>query len=296
MFKRKDILLAAFFLIILSSSCSIFNNPTKINKFVEIKTNKGDFILGLYEGTPLHRDNFLNNCHNMQYDSTLIYSAMPNGINKIGLPVDKKEDDILYDLFPDSGIPPELNTKLIHKTGAIGMYRINNDKNPKTLSDNILFYLVDGIPTNEKLLRTLEAKQNIPMVAEYIKIFLQEPGHKHFEDSLTKYKQNKDNDKYSRLYIQLTDSIKPRIKADGKNLFSLSKFQIDQYTNIGGIPIYDGQYTVFGEIVAGLNILETLANVRTGLFNKPKANIYVLSTKILTKKEYKASVKATNNK
>ncbi|MDY0142112.1 MAG: peptidylprolyl isomerase [Bacteroidales bacterium] len=287
MFKRKNNLLAAFFLMIFVSSCTIFNNPAKINKFVEIKTNHGDFILGLYEGTPLHRDNFLKNCHNMQYDSTLIYSVMPNGMHKIGLPVNEKEDDLLFDSFPDNTINPEFNPKLINKTGAVGMYRINNDKNPEQVSDNILFYIIDGIPANQKLLRTLEAKRNAPLIADYISTFLKEPGHKHFEDSLNQYKTNRNNDKFTQLYVQLTDSVKPRIKADGKSLFVLDKFQIDKYTNLGGVPIYDGQYTVFGEIVLGNEILKTLSNTRIGLFNKPKTNIYVLSTQILTKKEYK---------
>ncbi|MDD2635150.1 MAG: peptidylprolyl isomerase [Bacteroidales bacterium] len=287
MLQRKKNLLAAFFLLFLVSSCTIFNNPAKINKYVEIKTNQGDFILGLYEGTPMHRDNFLKNCNNMKYDSTLIYSVMPNGMHKIGLPVNKKEDDILLESFPENTIEPEFNKKLINKTGAVGMYRANNDKNPEKLSNNMLFYIIEGLPSNQKLLNTLEAKRNAPIIADYITSFLKEPGHQHFEDSLTLYKTNRNNDKYTQLYVKLTDSIKPRIKADGKNLFVLDKFQTNTYTSVGGAPIYDGQYTVFGEIVQGNEILKTLSKARKGLFNKPKTNIYVLSTKILTKKEYK---------
>jgi cyclophilin family peptidyl-prolyl cis-trans isomerase len=63
----------------------------------------------------------------------------------------------------------------------------------------------------------------------------------------------------------------------------------------GGAPIYDGQYTVFGEIVLGNDIIKTLSDVRIGMYNKPKTNIYIISTNILTKKEYKNYKKSTNN-
>ncbi|MBN2777525.1 MAG: peptidylprolyl isomerase [Bacteroidales bacterium] len=295
MFKRKIILLAALITMFFISSCSIFNNPTSIKSFVKVKTTEGDFVIGLYEGTPKHRDNFINNAQNGTYDSVLIYSVVPHGMIKAGLPLNNEEEDFLTTNFIKTSIESEINSKLIHKTGSFGMYRLDNDKNPDRLSDPQLFYFIDGIPLDEKTLKTLETKRNAPLIADYIRVFLDEPQNKFLEDSLTQYKISGDKENYRRLYLELTDSVKPRIKSDGKELFVLDKFQIDKYLEHGGAPIYDGQYTVFGEIVLGNEIIKTLSDVRIGMYNKPKANIYILSTSVLSKKEYKNYKKSTNN-
>jgi cyclophilin family peptidyl-prolyl cis-trans isomerase len=294
MFKRKIILLAALITMFFISSCSIFNNPTSMKSFVEVKTTEGDYIIGLYEGTPKHRDNFIFNAQNGTYDSVLVYSVVPNGMIKAGLPLSKDEEDFLLSNFNGNLLEPEINSKLIHKTGSVGMYRLNNDKNANRLSDAQLFYLIDGIPLDEKTLKTLETKRNAPLIADYIRVFLDEPQNKFLEDSLTKYKIDGDKENYRRLYLELTDSIKPRIKSDGKELFVLDKFQIEQYMEHGGAPIYDGQYTIFGEIVSGIEIIKTLSGVRIGMYNKPKANIYILSTSVLSKKAFKNYMKSTN--
>lgn len=295
MFRRKNILLAALITMFFMSSCSILDNPARIKTFVEVKTSEGNFIIGLYEGTPKHRDNFIYNAQNGTYDSVLVYSVVPNGMIKAGLPLGNDEEDFLLSNFNGNSLEPEINNKLIHKTGSVGMYRLNNDKNTDRLSDSQLFYFIDGIPLDEKTLKTLETKRNAPLIADYIRVFLDEPQNKFLEDSLTKYKIDGDKDNYRRLYMELTDSIKPRIKSDGKELFVLNEFQMEQYLQFGGAPIYDGQYTVFGEIVLGNDIIKTLSDVRIGMYNKPKTNIYIISTNILTKKEYKNYKKSTNN-
>ena len=57
--------------------------------------------------------------------------------------------------------------------------------------------------------------------------------------------------------------------------------QLRAYETIGGAPNLDGKYTVFGEIVIGLNIVEKISEVETGRGNRPKQNIYILSMKVL---------------
>jgi len=287
MFRRFFVIPVALIAVSIISSCSLLNNPAKIKTYVEVKTTEGSFILGLYEGTPLHKDNFIKNSNENVYDSTLIYSTIPNSIHKFGLKPGKKEEHLLNRTKDGSKINQEINPQLMNKTGAVGMLRANNDKNPEMQSDNYLFYLVEGIKTDEKLLKTLEAKRNAPIIADYITVFLSEPGHQHYDDSLRLYKSTGNKDNYRELYIQLTDSIKPRLKEDGIELFSLSKKQISTYTEFGGVPIYDGQYTIFGEIVAGIDILENLSSIKTGLYNKPVNDIYILSTRIIPKKEFK---------
>ncbi|HOZ30084.1 MAG TPA: peptidylprolyl isomerase [Bacteroidales bacterium] len=252
-----------------------------------INTDQGDFIVGLYEGTPLYRDNFLANVNSGVYDSCLVYSVIPNGIMKAGLPDKTEEDDFMNDNFTKNALTPESNPKIINKTGAVGMLRLPNEQNPDRLSDTKLFYLVQGISLDEKTLKTLEAKRNAPLIADYLTIYLNKPENLIFKDSLDFYKAIGMTKEWSSLYSKLTDKIIPEIEKDGKKLFRLNKYQYNIYTTNGGAPVYDGQYCVFGEIVDGIEILQKLSETNVGLFNKPKKNIYILSTKKLTYKEYK---------
>jgi cyclophilin family peptidyl-prolyl cis-trans isomerase len=262
-------------------------NPTKINTYVHFTTTGGDFVIGLYEGTPLHKDNFIQNVSNKTYDSTLVYSVISNGLIRMGLPENTNEDDFLKENFNSASIQEEINPKLINKTAAVGMLRLSNSGNPEKFSDSQLFYLVEGIKTDAKTLKTMEAKRNAPMISDYMTVYLNLPENKVYKDSLDHYKIERKNTEWSRLYAELSKNIIPKIEMDGKELFEMTDYQIEVYSQIGGAPVYDGQYTIFGEIVYGNEILTKLTGFKTNLYNQPKENIYILSARILTKKEFK---------
>jgi len=52
-----------------------------------------------------------------------------------------------------------------------------------------------------------------------------------------------------------------------------SKAEIQTYTKIGGAPHLDGDYTVFGEVIKGLNVLDKLMNVQVDANNRPLKDI-----------------------
>lgn len=51
--------------------------------------------------------------------------------------------------------------------------------------------------------------------------------------------------------------------------FSYTDEQLKIYTSIGGAPHLDGEYTVFGEVVMGLQILERISKVKTDKNDRP---------------------------
>ena len=56
--------------------------------------------------------------------------------------------------------------------------------------------------------------------------------------------------------------------------------QVEAYTTVGGTPHLDGQYTVFGEVVEGLEIVDAIAKVKTGYMDVPVEPV-VMSIEIL---------------
>ncbi len=49
--------------------------------------------------------------------------------------------------------------------------------------------------------------------------------------------------------------------------------QIKTYETIGGTPFLDNQYTVFGEVIDGLDVIDKIAAVQTGAMNRPVKDV-----------------------
>ena len=50
---------------------------------------------------------------------------------------------------------------------------------------------------------------------------------------------------------------------------SFTKEQAEAYATIGGTPFLDGEYTVFGEVVEGLEVIDKIASVTCGPMDRP---------------------------
>jgi len=70
------------------------------------------------------------------------------------------------------------------------------------------------------------------------------------------------------------------IRAGVDSVFEVSgakfKFTEEQrkiYTSVGGYPSLDGEYSVFGEVVEGLEVLDKIAAVETDQYDRPLTDI-----------------------
>ena len=68
----------------------------------------------------------------------------------------------------------------------------------------------------------------------------------------------------------------------GKEL-NVTPEQFEAYTTVGGTPHLDGGYTVFGEVVRGLEVIETIQNVKCDGNDRPLRDVRIIKMELINK-------------
>jgi peptidylprolyl isomerase/peptidyl-prolyl cis-trans isomerase B (cyclophilin B) len=91
-------------------------------------------------------------------------------------------------------------------------------------------------------------------------------------------RKNRDQEGLMELQNDLIAQTKAIAKEQG--VTGLTDAQKEAYTTVGGVPHLDGQYTVFGEVTEGLDIVEKIQNTATLPGDRPKEDIIMTMTVI----------------
>jgi cyclophilin family peptidyl-prolyl cis-trans isomerase len=234
---------------------------------VSIKTDFGEIKLKLYDDTPKHKENFVKLVNEGFYNDLLFHRVIKNFMIQGGDPNSRNSEPTtqLGSGGPGYTIPAEINPKHFHKKGALAAARLGT-KNPEKNSSGSQFYIVQGEVFRPGQLDTLELSINL----QRKDLIMRE----HFQASVYKFaefKEENDKERYNKLVTQI------RVEADSiynaRPKFILSKEQRDVYTTVGGYPSLDGEYTVFGEVVEGFDVIDKIAAVKTNGANQPEVNV-----------------------
>jgi len=256
------------------SSCSLQHSKKEVHKnsFV-ITTPYGEMKGYLYDNTPLHRDNFIKLVNEGFYDSLLFHRVINNFMIQGGDPESKnaKQGQQLGNGGPGYKVPAEFRKENIHKKGALAAAREGDNVNPEKASSGSQFYIVQGVVYDSLKLATIDKqftqqKQN-KKVMEFIRLPENKPLVQKF-DSLQKARNKK---AISTLWKETQDKAKEFYKEDWPNGFTPEQKKI--YTTVGGTFHLDGEYTVFGEIYEGLEVLDSIAKAKVDGNNRPIKDI-----------------------
>lgn len=255
---------------------------------VELITERGTIKLQLYDDTPLHKANFLKNVREGRYNGVLFHRVIKDFMIQTGEPstVNAKPKVLLGGDTGKETLPAEIKAHHGHKRGAIAAARQPDQTNPQKRSSQYQFYIVDGRDYTLSMLRQLENTANRPKrhkVADSL-LTTRAAGDTLSEswlskkqlDSLIKAKDYRNADKILAQMQEETDKI-----IGPENLLKYTDQQITDYTTIGGVPNLDGKYTVFGEVIEGLEVIDLISEVETDTNNRPHTDIKLLKAIVI---------------
>jgi len=235
---------------------------------VVITTKFGDIKLKLYDETPEHKQNFLKLANEGFYNDLLFHRIIENFMIQGGDPMSRDAGQNFMLGGNDLGytIPAEIIPTYYHKRGALAAARTGNQTNPERRSSGSQFYIVQGEVYTHGQLDTLEMRVNFQRKEEMLKKQLNE-----LKDTLIALRKQNNRELFEKMVGDVRIEVDSIYDADYK--FELTDEQRKVYTTIGGYPSLDGEYTVFGEMVEGWNVLDSIAAVETNKQNRPLENV-----------------------
>lgn len=221
------------------------------DQYLLMETSEGNLTLKLYRETPLHRHNFVKLARKGYYDNQQFFRIQNNFTVQAGDPKSKgaTRETPLGDNDVDYTIPEEIQPeKFIHKRGALAMasyYKMEK-------SSGGHFYFVTGFKYNDTKLFNAEDKYNKELRKE---VFDSITHTSPYAEQLQEYAkdQKRNMPKIRELKKKITTDT-DKIMANRKQ-FHYTREQKELYKTTGGAADLDGYYTVFGEIVEGLDVL-----------------------------------------
>ena len=234
----------------------------------EIKTTEGDILISLSDLTPLHRDNFIKLAESGFYDGVSFHRVIKEFMIQTGDGATKQDTSLLPD---DYTIPAEINDSLYHKRGAIAAARTGDDINPERNSSGTQFYIVQGkVYNDEDLAATVQRIEYNRRQYMYNKALID-----------LRREAETDTAPVNDDLIQQNAIIRAYEAMEEAGPYVMPENHRNIYKTIGGTPFLDGAYTVFGEVLEGMDVVDAIAGTATDLTDKPVQDIRILKVKII---------------
>lgn len=250
---------------LIACSCNGQKNSTE----VVLETSLGNIRIALFDDTPLHRDNMVENIRRGVYNGVTFHRVIRSFMIQTGDP------DTRPGMVPDTTkaaerIPAEfVYPKYFHKRSFVGAARDGDDENPERKSDKYQFYIVTGKTCSDADLDNYEtAREEREAEALYNKLCEQHKA----EIAAIRAERNprKLSDKLEKYLDQA------RMQVAENPPLTYTREQHSAYRSVGGAPWLDGEYTVFGEVVEGMAVVEKIQKIKTDANDKPLHDIRIL--------------------
>jgi cyclophilin family peptidyl-prolyl cis-trans isomerase len=237
---------------------------------VSIETEFGEIKVKLYDETPEHKKNFLELVDEGFYDDLLFHRVIEDFMIQGGDPdsKDAQSGSRLGGGGPGYTVPAELVSTYFHKKGALAAARKGGPSNPEKRSNGSQFYIIQGEIFSPGKLDTLESMKNSRAKNDLMK--------EHFtkaNSELNELRKNQDQESFNLRVVELREKVDSIFET--RPQFKFTDEQKEAYTTVGGYPSLDGEYTVFGEVIEGLDVLDKIAAEEIDQNNRPVNDVQI---------------------
>ena len=266
--QSKYYLSLLLFVFIILQACS----NDKKDYLITIKTNLGEIKIVLFDETPKHKENFIKLTEKGFYDSLLFHRVMNQFMVQTGDPDSKgaKPGQKLGNGGPGYNIPAEFKPGLIHEKGAVAAARQPDNVNPKKESSGSQFYIVQGMKYTQTDLEN--TRINFQKLYKYFGNLIERSTYQDLKAKAMQLQQEQRIPELQALIVSMKETCETEYDVD-LDIEPLTQKQIDTYTTVGGVPHLDGEYTVFGKVVKGIEVVDKIAVEQTAPGDRPLNDI-----------------------
>ena len=261
-------------LFILLLNCAFATAHTKYPNVV-ITTNYGDMTMMLYDETPRHAKYFLDLVKKGYFNGTLFQRVIKEFMIQGGAQDTRNAPPGARVGSGDTSmeILPEFNKKYIHKKGVLSAPRRGNNENPQKKSDMSQIFIVHGKILSEGRLDSMEMAINIPIRnAATRKYYIPR------KEELAELKTS-DPQAFNDSIDQIMYRIDSAFNASPDKFFYKPK-EREAYSTIGGARHLDMEYTAYGEVIDGIEVIDKIANLETDGNDRPHNDAKILRVRI----------------
>ncbi len=243
---------------------------------VVFETTLGNIVVKLYNETPKHRDNFLKVVNDSVYNGVLFHRVIKDFMIQTGDPSSKNAEagqqlgsgDLGYTVEAEFVYP-----QYFHKKGALAAARTGDAVNPERRSSASQFYIVTGKSYSPQQVEMMELRMGDQKKEDIFSGLVRERV-----DSIRNMQAAGDSlglEELQNELIALTEA------EYAKNPLKFTPAQVEAYTTVGGTPHLDGQYTVFGEVLEGMDVVDKIQQAATDPADRPVDDIKIISAKVV---------------
>ena len=265
---RFVVAIFAFLMLAPAISCGQTLPPAD-GRILLISTDLGDIQVRLYDETPLHRDNIIGLATDGFYDGLMFHRVIKNFMVQGGDPESREAapGTRLGSGGPGHTVPAEIVPGKFHKKGAMASARLGDQMNPERNSSGSQFYLVHGKVWRPGELDTMEMQRNSALLQSIFRNVAETA-----QAELEQFRANNDEAGFNVRVAELRESAEAAFESSPQKFFFTAE-QREVYTTMGGYPSLDNAYTVFGEVIDGLEVIDRIAASETDSADRPAVDV-----------------------